>query len=144
MNKTAIYSTVIATIITALAIMALSSEAVAIKPPTEETVGKFPVSEGLDFGLVSTASGRVGGSIGGAHLFYGDTLCEFDSLDSARGLLIVFGGDTTVLHQTDCFTTASGELISLVGGADVDFKKGDVLVLARSGGFNVEIFRDTT
>ena len=145
MNKTAIYSTIIASTIAILAIFAFSSNEVnAIKPPTEETVEKIPISEGLDFGLVSISNGRIGSGISGAHLFYGATLCEFEALHTERGILIVFGGDTTVLHETVCVTNTSGELISLVGGTDVSFKKGDVLVLARSGSFNVEIFRDTT
>jgi len=146
MNKTAIYSTIIASAIASLAILAVtSSEVDAVKPETE-AVPKIPITDGLNFGVIVPNEGSItpgSSGFGGAQLLYGDTLCKINSLRQS-GVLIVFGGDTTVLHQTNCFVSAAGELISLVGGADVNFKKGDVLVLAPRGGSNVEIFRDTT
>lgn len=52
----------------------------------------------------------------------------------------MFGGDTIVRHQNNCIA-GNGVLVTLDGGADVSFKKGDILVLVQTA---TEVFRDTT
>jgi len=143
MNKTTFFSIAIASILLiSLSILAFSSNEVqAVKPPTEETVDKIPVASGLDIQVVAVNNGHLDPSTPafiGAKLFYGDELCRIDDI-GVFGVMFVFGGDTIVRHQ-NCIG-GNGQLVTLDGGTDVSFKKGDILVLDVSA---TEVFRDTT
>lgn len=125
------------------AVLAAGNIADAEKPGADAGP-KIPLSDEMVFGPYVSSDGSIRGTnvqVGGSILYYGDTLCEISGT-KLSGVIIQFGMDTLVEHLTDCVSNFDGRTISLDGGADVLFKKGDILALAPGANADVEIYRD--
>jgi len=85
--------------------------------------------------------------LGGPILYYGDTLCEIESVNQGTGVVIHFAMETTVQHLTDCVNNVSGQLFKLEGNVDATFQPGDLLAVeinTDSPAKIVEVHREQT
>jgi len=73
-------------------------------------------------------------------IFYGDTLCEIEGINY---VVIQFGGNTTVLHNSNC-SALNGDPIILDTATDEIFLEGDILVLDRVSTTWDEVHRSQT
>jgi hypothetical protein len=97
---------------------------------------------------IVSENGRIQiNSLGGAILYYGDTLCEIQSLHQGTGVVIHFAMETTVQHLTDCVNNADGQLFQLENSIDATFQAGDLLAVelnTDSPAKIVEVYREQT
>ena len=97
---------------------------------------------------IVSENGRIQvGGLGGAILYYGDTLCEIESVSPGTGVVIHFAMETTVQHLTDCVNNASGQLFKLDNDIDATFQPGDLLAVeTNDDGLEkiVEVYREQT
>jgi len=97
---------------------------------------------------IVSENGRIQvNSLGGAILYYGDTLCEIQSVHPGTGVVIHFAMETTVQHLTDCVNNASGQLFKLDNDIDATFQPGDLLAVeTNDDGLEkiVEVYREQT
>ena len=128
MNKTAIFSTIIA--VTIVAGIFASQQIEAVKPPQESD------SDIIKRQFIQTVASQDGAiqvnGFGGAVLYYGDTLCEILTINPGTGVVIHFAMETTVLHMTDCVNQGTGQLFSLEGSLDATFQTGDLLAVEQN------------
>jgi len=101
--------------------------------------GGAETNTNLELAAQASSSGAINPQIK-EFVFYGDILCEIE----ASGFVVIeFGGNTTVQHNTNC-SALNGDLIILDTVIDELFQIGDILVLDRVATTWNEVYRSQT
>ncbi len=125
MNKIAILALGAVFAVSMIAITAFEVEA---KPP-QQSDSNIVISPIIQSIASQDGAIQVLDGLGGAILYYGDTLCEIRTIDEGTGVVIHFATETTVLHLTDCVNQGTELLFKLEGDLDATFQSGDLLAV---------------